>query len=182
MHNYIDINILRDYSKPLTLDDVYNDVENIYNITNIFDDEDYECLTAICNALYTDYTVQRANYHAYIERGMNARMLMELRKSAVIPMDEELFDFYTKHSSCETYTDVKNFRSDYLKFLCSDYQDLNWQYHYLILHYLRGKAKDFFFDYEICFADGDPSKQTDRTDYDREFFNAHMPTRLWKEK
>ena len=173
MHKYIDTTKLRDYSKRKTFNKVKSDIVEKYKITNIDDDYDQESLYYICKALYDDYTLQRANYEAYIEKGMNARMMMELRKSAVIPMSEELFDFYDMHKTCETVEDVKELRTKYFKFLCDDYIDANWQYDILVLSFLKRKHKGFYFDLEECFADGDPSKQTGPEDYKRDFVEAH---------
>lgn len=177
-HKYIDTTKLRDYSKKKTVGDVIRDIRDKYKITNICDDYDQEPLYYISKALYDDYTVQRANYEAYIEVGMNARILMELRKSAVIPMADELFDFYDKHRACETCDDIKKLRANYFKFIHEDYDDLNWQYDLLVSKFLGYKYIDFYFDYEECFADGDPSKQTGPEDYTRDFIDAHVPNRV----
>ena len=173
MHKYIDTSKLRDFKKRKTYEMVEEDVRVKYGITNIEDDFEEEALYYICNALYEDYITQRANYEAYIEKGMNARMLMELRKSAVIPKAENLYDFYEMHHSCNNWQDVKGLRAEYFKFLNEDYADLNWQYYILVCTYLGYKAKDFYFDYEECYADGDPSKQTGPEDYKRDFVEAH---------
>lgn len=175
MHTYIDTTKLRDYSKPKTYMDIEKDIVDKYKITNIDDDYDQESLYYICTALYDDYRLERANYESYIEVGMNARMLMELRKSAIIPMADNLFDFYHKHKTCETWQEVKELRSEYFKFLCSDYEDLNWQYYVLVMHYLGYKLKGLYFDLEECFADGDPSKQTGPEDYKNDWVQAHLP-------
>lgn len=173
----IDTKKLRDFSEYIDFDIVENDIRKVYNIQNICDDED-ESLTYIINELIADYDLGRANYRAYIEKDMDARMLMEVRKSAVIPMSEELYDFYDGHKPCKTPAEVKEFRRKYLKFLTSDYEDLNWQYYLLIKHYLRSASKGFVFDFESCFADGDWRKQSHPEDYEDDFIQAHLPDRL----
>lgn len=116
-----------------------------------------------------------ANYEAYIERGMDARLLMEIRKSAVLPMAENLYDFYTGHGSLETVEEVKNFRINYLKkVVIEDYCDENWQYYLLVKMTQLGRAKYFAFDFESCFADGDYRKQTYLEDYKRGFMKARL--------
>ncbi len=172
MHKYIDVKILHDFKKQKTLDDVITDIMDIYKIQNISND-DNESVYYICKALYDDYAMQRANYTSYIEKEMDARVLMELRKSAVLPMDIDLYDFYSKHCECENQADIKQFRTQYLKFLNEDYADLDWQYYYLVKNTLKRKSKGFFFDYETCFADGDYKKQSSIEDYKIAFINAH---------
>lgn len=175
---HININKLYDYSKDKTFAEVKNDIVKKFKIKNIAEDSDEESLYYICDALHEDYIQQRANYEAYIEEGMDARLLMELRKSAIIPMHPDLYDFYDKHKECKTVEDIKSLRANYFKFINSDYADLDWQYHLLIHTFLGYKAKDLIFDYEICFADGDPDKQTDYETYQRDFFEAHTGIKL----
>lgn len=173
MHTYIDPYKIRDYSKNKTIDDVYKDVEEVYKVTNILDD-DGESMYYICRTLLEDYEKQRANYEGYIEKGIDARILMELRKSAIIPMGKDLYDFYTSHSSYETVRDIKRFRANYLKFLNNEYFDLNWQY-YILIQILLSKEQNegFIFDFESCFADGDYRKQTSPRDYEEEYRYLH---------
>lgn len=82
-HKYIDPKLVKKFTKKKTLNKVIKDLVEKYKITNIYDDEIGRCCWLIANALYNDYIIGRANYEAYIEVGMDARMLMELRKSAV---------------------------------------------------------------------------------------------------
>ena len=119
-----------------------------------------------------------ANYEAYIEEGMNARMFLNLRKSALVPLEEDLFDFYTDHCKCDTIEEVVSHRINFLKRFNSDYMDLNWQYFFLIKYTQGYKSKDFIFDFEECYADGNWRLQTNPDMYLREFKNAHLPDRL----
>lgn len=174
LHNYIDVNLVHDYSQDIDFDTVIDEVIDTYTIKNIFDD-DGESVYYLSQALYEDYITQRANYRAYIEKDMDARVLMELRKSAVLPMAEDSYDFYTGHKTCNTVADIKAFRTQYLKFLNKDYFDLNWQYFYITKVFLGKKAHDYKFDYESCFADGDFRKETCDEDYITDAIKAHKP-------
>ena len=171
MHSYINFSRLKDFNKSKDFGDIWDDVQYRYEVRNIIDDEGRYY---IIQALYDDYRLQRANYEAYIEKGMDARVLMELRKSAILLLADKYNDFYTGHSECTTVDDIRQYRANYLKFLNIDYADLNWQYYYLVKYNLRGKAKDFLFDYEDCFDDGDPQKLTTPDDYSRDFVDAHL--------
>ena len=174
MHKYIDITRFHDFKKNKSFDDILTDVEDKYKISNICNDGG-ESLYYIADALYFDYKNQTANYEAYIEKGMDARVLMELRKSAIIPLDTDLYDFHTEHCSCSTISEIKEHRIKWLKNFNSDYQDLDWQYYFLIRHTLRKKSIGFIFDFEECYADGDYRLQTNPDDYVRGFVQAHLP-------
>lgn len=182
-HKYIEPDLVKKFNKKKTLNKVIKDITEKYKITNIYDDEIGRCCWLIANALYNDYIIGRANYEAYIEVGMDARMLMELRKSAVFFIEEGDSDyFYTGLRNCETWEEVREFRKRFFQRINPDYIELYWQYYFLV-NILCGKySKDFLFDYEACFADGDISKQTNIEDYRREALNAHLPEYLRREK
>lgn len=171
MHSYINFSRLKDFNKSKDFGDIWDDVQYRYEVRNIIDDEGRYY---IIQALYDDYRLQRANYEAYIEKGMNARILMELRKSAIIPLADKHADFYTKHKNCNTVQDIKELRTAYLKFVNTDYIDKDWQYYYMIKYTLGKKAKDIFIDYEDCYGDGDISKQTTVDDYAQDFVDDHL--------
>ena len=172
-HSYINLHKLRDFRSNKTWGDVWNDLNYTYKIINVYDDDE-ESMTYLCNALYQDYEMQLANYEAYIEKGIDARILMELRKSAVLWWDESFNSFYAEHKYCETVEDIKQVRIKYLKPLCDDYQDLEWQLFYLVHYNVGKKAKDFLLNFESCFADGDSRLQTNPDDYAEDFVEAHM--------
>lgn len=168
MHKYIDYDILRDRSKPKTIDDVCDDLTNKYKITNIADDDGYS-LSILATALMKDYECRFSNYEGYAEEGMNARMLMELRKSAILPFDEHSRDFYRKHGECETVEEVKCLRILEFKKYDGVYYDRNWEYFFLIKQLLKKQANGIIFDFEECYADGDWSKQTNSDMYIEDF-------------
>lgn len=173
MHKYIDTSKLRNFSKKKTFKSIYKDIEERYKITNICDD-DGESLYYLCATLLEDYNMKRANYESYIEVGMNARFMMELRRNAILIMGEGLEDFYEKHRYCETLEDIKNLRIEYLKHANEEYIDLNWQYYYVVkINLGRKKTEGFIFDFESCYADGNWRKQTNPQDYETEFRRVH---------
>lgn len=174
MHSYINPCLVKDFSKKKEFMDVYDDLESKYKITNILDDED-ESLYYLAEVLFDDYEVHRCNYEAYIEEGMDARLMMELRKSAVFFVDGDDTYFYTGLKDCNTWQEVRQFRINFFKRINPDYEELDWQYYYLVLVTCGEYAKDFIFDFENCFADGDWRKQTTIKDYKLGYYNAHVP-------
>lgn len=166
MHKYIDIEKLHIFNKKITVQDILVDIMDNYKLTNVedrldFEDKVYEDIENwyyIAEALQSDIELERANYKAYIEKNMDARLLMELRKSAILPMGKELYDFYGLHSKCETAEDVKNLRIKYLHFVNEDYRDDDWQYYMLTKYFLRKKSIDLVFNFEVCFRDCDLKK------------------------
>lgn len=168
VHNYIDIKKLKDFSKKKDLDDVIDDIVEKYKITNIADD-DGESVVYIAEALYDDYDLEMANYEAYIEEGMDARLLIELRKSACLRMSTDNYDFYTGHKNLNTAKEVDEYRTKYMQTFNKDYVGLNWQYWIVIRRFWGAKANYFNVDYESCFADGDYRKQTTVEQYKEQF-------------
>lgn len=142
MHSYIDIKTLKDFSKKKSLDDVIDDIEKKFSITNITDD-DGESLVNISEALYCDYVLQMANYESYIEPNMDARLLMELRKSACLNWAPEYYDFYEGHKNLDTAKEVDKFRTAYIQKLNPEYTGLNWQY-WSIIRRIWGKKVYLF--------------------------------------
>lgn len=180
-HNYINILILKDFSKSITLDDISKDFD-AYEISNIMGENDEDGYSDyeeyryyLEEAIYDDYVNGRANYRSYIEKGMNARFMMELRKSAILPLSEELWDFYTVHKDCETIEDIKNLRIQRLKFINDTYYDLDWQLYMLLRHYWGPKGRDIIIDYECCFADGDYRKMGNPDTYRADWLAQHIP-------
>ena len=179
-HTYINPELVHDFREKKTEDSIYNDLYDKYDITNVADDD--ESYHYIWQAIYDDYMYERCNYEAFIEKGMNARLLMEHRKSAMFRFEkeEDKIKFYTEYNYCQNAEDVKKVRRKFFKQGNMDYEDLGWQYYYLAEHFLgKDKCKDFYFDLEDCFADGDASKQETIEDYNTMFFRAHMPPSLW---
>lgn len=173
MHKYIDIKLVRDFRKKLTIERVILDLKDKYAIENILDDES---LVYLSQALYDDYVLKRANYKSYIEKGMDARLLMELRKSAILPASLETeVEFYTDLAKCNTWQEVRGYRERYFQGINSEYTEtIAWHYYYLAMHYMgKPKNEGFCYDYEGCFADRDISKQTYIEDYREEFYEMH---------
>lgn len=172
MHSYIRADLVHDFSKTITFDDVYDDIVENYRITNILD---YFSQCIIAKNLLEDYEQGRANYKSYIEEGMDARILMELRKSAIIPVEEKMNEYYTDHSKCETVQDIKNMRIQKLNYLNPDYIDENWQYYMLAKYCLCSHGIGLVIDFESCYTDGDWRLETTEADYRRGFLEQHIP-------
>lgn len=178
MHNYIDYKLVHDCTKPKAFSDVFSEIKTKYEIKNIKEDADWESLFYICRGLYEDYTKRNTNYEAYIEKGMDARLLMELRKSALFPFTDKKCEeeFFNAYRTCETVDDVKNVRISQVREKSEYYEDANWQYYYLMkLMYNEEQFDNFYFDVEICYKDGDSSKQTNVQDYINFVNNALFP-------
>lgn len=174
-HNYINPAKTYDFSKHKTFKKIYNDIEKTYNIQNIFECDDDNALYEIADALHEDYIKHRANYEGYIEHNMDARVLMELRKSAIVHMGKDLYYFYGAHNNCEAVKDIKQVRIDVVKRVEPDYRDLDWQYFELVrMLYSNEELEGFRFNYEDCFQDRDLSKQNGPADYLEDWLDAHM--------
>lgn len=172
MHKYINPDKIKDFSKKKSFKRIEKDLVEKYKITNINDDWG-ESLYYITEALRQDYENHWANYEGYIEEGMNARVLMELRKSAILPIDPEWREFYTGHCTLETVQEIKKYRAEKLKVLHPEYKDLDWQYYYL-LKYFKRMTDDFMMCFEECYVDGNWMDQTNPQDYKDEMLKAKL--------
>ena len=154
-HKYIDVNIFRDFSKKFDRHAVYEDLYD--NLTNWVDQN---CLNEILMQIWDDYMFKRANYKAYIEPGMNARLFMELRRSAVLQFRIG-DDFFRAFNNCDTAEEVRATRIKMIQRGTPDYKDEDWQYYYLAMFlFNKEQMQNFLFDYEFCYADGEPSDLT----------------------
>lgn len=157
MHSYIDVNKVKDFSRDIEFMEIYDYVSN--RLKNVAIDE-YDDIFAyeIADTLHEDYIRGIANYQSYAEDGMDARMLMELRKSAILPqkiiLDIDLTEMWKEHSTCETWKDVKRLRTKWFKVLNKDYKDADWQYLYLCrLCYKDDIFKYLKIDFECHYHD-----------------------------
>lgn len=168
----LDSGVVRDFREKVRYEDVYSDLHDVYKITNLrWDDEG----TAVHfpGQFYMDYVNRLANYKAYIEPDMDARLLMELRKNALILTGYT--DFYDRHAKCQTVGNVRKLRLDFIRGFCDEYEDAPWQYYLLIRNIYGAKRTErFMFDFEVSYQDGDYMKQTLVEDYRRDFINAHL--------
>lgn len=177
-----DIKLLRKFRKRFYFEYVEEDILSKYKVKNIVDDD--ESYVYICNALFNDYILGRANYKAYIEDGMDARMLMDLRKNALLRwgngVDE---DFFKSFEGCEVWQDSRRIRVDWIRRLCHhQYCDFDWQYYYyLLLIYPEFKRDWIEFNFEYCYEDADMSKCSSIEDYKADFIFAHFGfSREWR--
>lgn len=152
----IDFALLEDTSEPITEHIAVCDVEDVYTLTNVRDDD--ESSYNIGSQLYYDYTLYGINYRAYIQKDMDARLFTEIRKSVVIR--KAMPDgFLEETSKCTTIEEVVAVRMKYGKQLEKCYNDDIWQIQYLAMLSLNEKWENVFLDFESCFEDGDASKQ-----------------------
>lgn len=165
-HNYINPKIVKAFKKGLDIEDIYIDLRDTYHIKNIREDDDIDEFRAfLAEVLASDCKFQRSYYKSYIEAGMDARLLMELRNSSLLAAVGD--EFLAGHKKCETQAEVREYRADYLRRYNRDYLDLDWQL-YFVARGLTGKSHGCeYIDvcFEDCFADGDLSKQTYYEDY-----------------
>lgn len=138
-----------------------------------------------CSIFADDYNEHRANFLAYAKEGMNARVLWELRKSAILwDFMEGSKDpwFFEGHKEGWNKYQIKEYRSNVLGTKFRDYEDHDWQYFWVIdLWYGRDFAYDYF-DPEMCFEDGDPYKIDDLGDPPRDLAWRIVPVRSYTPK
>ena len=172
MHKYIDISKLRDFSEKKNFDSIMNDIVNKYKITNIAED-DGESLVYLTEALLNDYENEITNYESYIEVGMDARLMMELRKNACLKMAPKLEYFYAEHHNLNTVKEIADYRTKFLQSLNKEIIGLDWEYWIIVRRCWGRKAKDFIVDYESCFADGDWRKEHTVEEYKQQFLENY---------
>lgn len=179
----MNIELLKNFNKKnkIKVRDISNELINTYHITNICD-EDEESLWCISEALYDDIDTERANYEGYIKEGMNARLLMELRKNALFQMNGDFTKFYNLCNNCTDYKEVIKRRRDFMqKNVFNEYYDYKWQYYFLMKYLLRGKSRELNIDFECFFADGNIDLQTNPDVYQQQWAWVHMPDSYKKE-
>lgn len=175
-HKYIDVSKLYDFSETgLTLDSIADDLE-YHRIINIANEEGIESeLQCICEQLLDDYENHRANYKAYLEPDMNARLFTELRNSAILPLSEEYYSFYTDHCKITSQKEVLDYRNNFISSMIPEYKGLEWQY-YVWLRTLWGrKGKNILIDFETLFIDGENRAQHWKAYYRMKFLEQHLP-------
>lgn len=162
---YIDIKKLRKFNKNTTIQKIVNELDDVYEIQNMSD----EGIFYIAEALYEDLQMERANYKAYIKKGMDARFMMELRKTAILPLVGDALVVFERHSDCETVEDIKNTRTRELKFINEDYDDADWQYYAITRYFLRRKSVNLEFTFEECYVDAGKYPYNDAEESRQEF-------------
>ena len=167
MHKYIEYNKLFDFSEDIDFDYIYKDITKIYKLKNI--DYEYEdAMNVIINTLLDDYDKCRINYKAFIEKGMDARVLFELRKNAYIKYPD-MKKYCEGHKNLNTIDEIKQYRIEKISEYYDGYADLDWQYSLLISDTWGISTKEFYFDFDVCFNDCHSEYQRTPDDYRREF-------------
>lgn len=160
---------LYDFTETITLREIYLDITEKYTLTNL-DYEYVEAMDFIVQTLYGDYKDKRINYRAYIEKDMNARIFMELRRNALLKFDD-MEAFCEGHSTLHTLSDIKEYRKASIQRYMPYYEDLDWQYALLIKDLWHIDIMNFFFDFDICFKDRTSNFQRVPEDYRNEFLD-----------
>lgn len=172
-HRYIDLNLYRDFSESVTFESVWLDLQDRYHIRNIRQDG-RESIDWLSMVLYRDYKYRLANYKSYIEPGMNARMMMELRNTAIFPIKIDK-SFFSGVGYCDTPMEVVNYRAVEINKILETYHEEPWQYYFIVCSRMKPEVREFFqCDFEACYADGDPDKQLEYSDYVNDFIDAHL--------
>lgn len=172
-HKYIDIDKLYDFSENLDELTIIKEIKHKYKIRNI-GTRDFE-INCLGWQLADDYENKRANYKAYIEKGMDARLLMELRNSSILPLGKEYYHYYTDHSKLSTPEEVLKYRDKFISDMVEEYVGLDWQY-YMMLRILWGRrGTNIVIDFEPCFADGEDRQQKWKSYYRMRYLEQHVP-------
>ena len=158
----IDVNLVHDFSKKKTYENIEDDIVKKYKIKNLIrEPEDDDFLYIVCDTLYYDYIGGLANYESYIKRGMDLRLLMELRNTAIQNLTD---DEFKQFNDCNTPLEVVNKRATAMHRFANDDVVEPWQ-----LYVISVKTKkiadaykncdiDFRIDFEDCYEDGDAEK------------------------
>lgn len=155
---------VKDFTEKITMDNVYDDISKLYKVANI-ERESGESLYYIADALYRDYEMGRANYRGYISEGIDARLLMEVRKSMILNLAQEELNFIGQHKDVNTIEEVKEHRTKFLQRFIPDFTGEDWQLYMVMKYTWKAKAIDIDLDFESCFEDGDWRKQVNVDSY-----------------
>lgn len=170
---YIDGVKLEDFSENIDLDLIIDDLSDVYKICNILDDG--ESLWIIANTLLQDYESKKVNYKGYICKNMDARFMMEIRKSMLLLLCPELKkDLCKKTMLCKTVEEVKEVRVSIMSRITKEYKDYDWQVYYILLNMWGTKGKNLEIDFESCYNDGNPFNKRTTEEYRRDFTKAHF--------
>lgn len=184
MHKYIDESKIKQFNRNITVNDVIDDIEK-YGITGFYSfdtDADLKVPEAkyyIADALYSDYIQKRANYEAYIEEGMTARMLMTLRLSSLFDFDEDTnLKFWREHRSIDTPEEAIALRIEYGRWhLHPQYSNFDYQNLYALIVMWGNGSNDIVLDYEPYFSDRKYAHTKSRLQIRDEWIQAiaHLP-------
>lgn len=183
MHSYINPEKVFDFSEKIDYDTIYEDLTEVYKVKNL--DYEYEdAVDLLICTLLDDYESKRVNYKAFIEDGIDARILFELRRNAFVKMPDNITEaeYCREHNNCETIEQLKELRLKTIKRYAKEYEDYDWQYA-LLMKWIWGlKIREFYFDFEVCFEDRKTNVQRLPEDYAYEFnkfmfdnFNRNFP-------
>lgn len=158
--------MLYNFDNTYTVDDFYDLLEK--NHITGFRGPFNIGLNLVGDLLYGDYVNGISNPFAYVIEGMSARVLLEVRKSALLRLPR---DFFENHPD-DSVESIKAYRSKYLLPFLEDYNDENWQFWWAFHLFTPKRFRDVTdFRYEGYLEDGDVSVD-----------NFRNPARVWAEK
>lgn len=179
-----DLSLINNFEKVMTAEDMANFLREKH-VTNIYETStDHECFANFNAELVKDYWACRANPESYVKDGINARVVWELRKSAILWdfMDGEKDPwFFEAHKAAWGVKEIKEYRADIMRTKFVDYIDRDWQYFWVTRFGLKD-WKDIRIDAELLFADGDPDKPDELGDPIRDLAWRLVPVDSYKPK
>lgn len=178
-----DIKKMTEYQGEMHGYDIVENLERL-KIKNLMK-SDKEWYHTFCSELAYDYNERKANFLAYTREGMDARVLWELRKSAILWgfMEGDIDPwFFEGHKEGWGVFDIKAYRSRVLRTKFRDYDDHDWQYFWVLdTAYGRDYAREYF-DAEMCFEDRDEFKVDDLGDPPRDLAWRLVPVSTYEMK
>lgn len=179
----IDMGKVRSCKGKRTCERVENDIFNVYKITNIDRSDDDEYCYYVAEQLANDYNNGRLNYDAYIDTGMNLRVLMELRKSCLIRFENNDAKYWKSfldgHEGLDTQDKIRRYRVDFMrKYTIKDYFDLDWQF-VRLMRFMWGNnmVESLVFDFEDACEDTDGRGISSLDDTTEDFIFAQTQPR-----
>ena len=159
-----DFNTIHTFGKDLHGYEVLEKIKE-FGITNLKPGEAGEHI--FCSELCQDYNDHKVNFMSYLRPGMDARLVWEWRKTAILwefmEGDKDPW-FFTPQDEFWGIKEIKDYRSRVLATKFVDYEDHDWQY-FWVLHTGYGSAfAHGYFDMEIAYQDEDPYKVDDLGD------------------
>ena len=119
---------------------------------------DQDGIGYVAECLLFDYEEKRANAFGYLTRNMSGRTLMELRKTAILQVEDSFLDWFDEEHD---YKDVIKRRIDMFRpyvswIIGEEYHDENWQYDWLVHLFIPlSKRDNLEYKFEAYLNDGD---------------------------
>ena len=131
--------------------DVYEDIKD--KLYNLYNDEACVILSKI---LCKDKNLGFFDYKSFLLNKMNARALMEIRNSYLVPWKDD--NDRKNIPVIDDYVAIRKYREDKLKKIVKGYQGFQWQLYFLIVFGFKGrKYEDFEVNFDGLFEDSHSS-------------------------